>query len=303
MSNLEPVCAVAAGVLSGSCAIPYVRDMVRGTTRPHRVSWGIFALLAAIAAASQLMHGFTTGAVLSLGAAVAFFIVFVMSMRHGVGGATLADRLTLAGTVGILVVWAWSGDTTVAVTLVIVLEVAATGLTMRKAWRDPASETQSSWVIDGVAGALALVGASRVSYAALAYPAYHFMSNNAMVAVLVVGRRRRWSQLLATPDPTPALWRAPLRAPLRPPLPPPALVIARRGEPAVHVDQELGAGVAEEAHVSVVADAVLGHDVADTVHVQARRRRHGAFGPHRYVPGSTGFVCGHVQHHGGGGTG
>lgn len=120
MSNLEPVCAVAAGVLSGSCAIPYVRDMVRGTTRPHRVSWGIFALLAAIAAASQLMHGFTTGAVLSLGAAVAFFIVFVMSMRHGVGGATLADRLTLAGTVGILVVWAWSGDTTVAVTLVIV---------------------------------------------------------------------------------------------------------------------------------------------------------------------------------------
>ena len=32
MSNLEPVCAVAAGVLSGSCAIPYVRDMVRGTT-------------------------------------------------------------------------------------------------------------------------------------------------------------------------------------------------------------------------------------------------------------------------------
>jgi len=269
MSSLEPVCAIAAGVLSGSCAIPYVRDIRRGTTRPHRVSWGIFTLLAGIAAASQLTNGWSAGALLSSGAALAFFAVFVMSMRHGVGGATVADRLTLLAAVGILAVWAWTGDGTVAVCLVIVLELIAIGLTMRKAWRDPSSETQSSWVIDGAAGALALVGARHLSFAALAYPVYHFASNNAMVAVLVMGRRRRWSQLLAPPDPAPPEWRAPmrapLRAPLRPPLPPP-----------------------------------LPPPAPSLTTPPTRRRRHGAFGPHRYVAGSTGFGRGHVQHRGGG---
>lgn len=228
MNDLAPVFGVGAGLLSGSCAIPYVRDILRGTTKPHRVSWGIFALLASIAAASQLSEGLHSGAALSLGAAAAFVAIFLLSVRHGVGGASTVDRLTIVAAAWILAVWAATANAALAVGLVIILELTATALTMHKAWREPATETRSSWIIDGAAGALAVLGAQQRSFLTLAYPVYHLVSNNAVVLVLTLSVRRRRSLPAPPVDAPPvavsvtrAMWGAPWRPPLRPPLPPP----------------------------------------------------------------------------------
>ena len=42
MTALVPVFGVLAGLLGVLDTIPYVRDMFRGTTRPHRGTWLIW---------------------------------------------------------------------------------------------------------------------------------------------------------------------------------------------------------------------------------------------------------------------
>lgn len=51
LMTLAPVFGVLAGVVGVVDTIPYVRDIVRGSTRPHRGTWFIWGLLAIVATA------------------------------------------------------------------------------------------------------------------------------------------------------------------------------------------------------------------------------------------------------------
>ena len=89
------LCVVAGGLTIGS-VVPYLRDIRRGTTRPQRTSWFVFATLAMVAAVSQFVDDPGPGAWLAAGAAGAFTLVFVVSIRHGVGGFDPRDVVALA---------------------------------------------------------------------------------------------------------------------------------------------------------------------------------------------------------------
>ncbi len=53
MTALVPVFGVLAGLLGVLDTIPYVRDMFRGTTRPHRGTWLIWSVLGCTVCFSQ----------------------------------------------------------------------------------------------------------------------------------------------------------------------------------------------------------------------------------------------------------
>ena len=99
--------ALASALLTACCVVPYLLDIRRGVTRPHRTSWFVFAVLATVAAVSQAISGADAGAWLAAGSAIGFSAVFAASIRHGVGGTSTLDRLTLVvagvGTVAWLV--------------------------------------------------------------------------------------------------------------------------------------------------------------------------------------------------------
>lgn len=182
--------ALLSAALTAVCVVPYLRDVRRGTTRPHRASWLVFALLSLVAAASQTLDGAGPGAWLAAGSALGFTLVFIASVRHGVGGFATSDRVALGiaavGT-GISVATA---EPLIAVASVVAAELAAVALTARKAFVDPASETLSTWLLDCLAGAVAIVAVERLSTADLLYPLHHTVANAAVVVAILAGRRR-----------------------------------------------------------------------------------------------------------------
>ena len=188
--------AVLSGLLTIICVIPYLRDIHRGTTRPQRVSWLVFASLAIVATVSQFLEGAYAGAWLTAGAAVGFTLVFLASIRRGIGGATPFDRLSLAiGLVGV-VASVIVRQPLVAILAVVLAEVPAVFLTARKALHDPASETTSTWLIDGIAGACALLAVSDTSLPQILYPVHHLLANSCVLVAILVGRAStsaRWN--------------------------------------------------------------------------------------------------------------
>jgi hypothetical protein len=180
-----------ASGLTAACVVPYLVGIARGVTHPQRTSWFVFAVLATVAAVSQFADGATAGVWLSGGAAVGFGVVFVASLRRGVGGCECGDLLTLVLAAIGIGLWLTTGEAVVAVLAVIVADGAAVALTVGKARRDPDSEAAASWVLDASAGAVALLGGADWTFTEAVYPAYHVVANLAVLGAIWSGRRLR----------------------------------------------------------------------------------------------------------------
>lgn len=183
------VFGIAAGALSTVDSVPYIRDVLRGSTRPHRGTWCIWSVLGITAFSSQLADG-ARWSLLMIGIqAISVTIVFVLSIRRGVGGLGAADLalLALAGT-GIAG-WFLSSTPLVATVCVVVADLAGASLMLPKAWRDPRSETPSMFALSAVSGLLGAAAVGVFDPGLLVYPVY-FAAVNAATAVVIVMRRQ-----------------------------------------------------------------------------------------------------------------
>ena len=188
---------LAAGGLSLIDPIPYVRDVLRGSTRPHRGTWCIWSVLGITAFASQRADG-ATWSLLMIGVqAASVTVVFGLSIRRGVGGLRPFE-LAMMGVAGVGVAgWAVSSEPLVATGCVVLADLAGVLLMLPKTWRDPLSETLSTFVLAGFSGALGAAAVGALDPALLLYPAYFGLMNAVTAAVILVRRRA----LAAGPSP------------------------------------------------------------------------------------------------------
>jgi hypothetical protein len=199
---------VVSALLTASCVLPYLRDIRRGTTRPQRASWFVFSTLSIIAAVSQFAGDAGPGAWLAAGSATGFSTVFVVSIRKGVGGFSRADRLTLLVAAVAVAASVLTSTPLVALLGVIVAEIAAILLTVRKSFDDPTSETASTWLLDGAAGVAAIAAVHEFTHLdELLYPIHHVVANLAVVVAIVAGHRVAASRAKAGTK-EPARWAA-----------------------------------------------------------------------------------------------
>ncbi len=196
MTYIAPVLGLLAGVVSIADTIPYVRDTVRGTTRPHRGTWLIWSVLAIVACLSQRADGASWSIVMAASQAVLTSIIFLLSIRHGEGGLRPADVLMIALAGGGVVGWIVADEPVIAIACVVAADLIGVAMMLPKTYRDPGSETLATFALASLSGALAAgaVGAPHPSL--LLYPVYYCLADGA-VAVLIHRRRR----FLASPQP------------------------------------------------------------------------------------------------------
>lgn len=182
----------ASALLSIAAYLPYIRDVIRGRTRPQRASWLIWSVLGCIAFAAQWADG-ATHSLWFVGSQVAGTVtVFALAVLKGQGRyLTQMDTgaLSLAA-VGVLL---WHLTETPATALAIVIAVSALGgaLTVAKCLQDPGSETVSTWGMSWVAAGLGLMTLDRFEPILLAYPLYLMTLYTCFIAAIWVGRIRR----------------------------------------------------------------------------------------------------------------
>ena len=175
-----------AGLLPLLAAVPYVRDILKGKTKPHRGSFLIWMVLGLIAAFSQLAEGATWSLLLPVADTLAVMVIFALSFKHGTGGLNKRDTtaLALAG-IGLLL-WYFTKQPLVALLITIGIDAIATVLTLIKTYADPHSETFSSWLLASLGGLFAALAVGEWSFALLVYPIYIFIANGAVNAVMLL---------------------------------------------------------------------------------------------------------------------
>jgi len=189
-----PILGVLAGVVGIADSIPYVRDTVRGSTRPHRGTWLIWSVLAIIVCLSQRADGASWSLIMTAAQTFLTGAIFWLSIRRGEGGLCRGDIVMIILAGGGVIGWLVAGDPVIATGCVVAADLLGVAMMVPKTYRDPGSETLATYGLASLGGGLAVGAVGAPDPSLLLYPVYYCLAN-AAVAMLISYRRK----LLACP--------------------------------------------------------------------------------------------------------
>jgi hypothetical protein len=189
MTELAPALGVLAALVGIADTIPYLRDVRSGSTRPHRGTWLIWSSLAVLVCLSQRADGASWSLLMTAVQVVLTTLIFVLSIRHGVGGLSRGELVVMSLAAAGVVGWMAVDEPLVATACVVAADLLGAGMMAPKTWRDPDSETLSTFALAGLSGALACGAVGAWNPSLLLYPAYFCLVNLA-IAVLIHRRRQ-----------------------------------------------------------------------------------------------------------------
>ncbi len=180
---------VISGVLSVYAFVPYIRDTIARRNKPERASWLIWSVLGSIALASMIAEGASAAlwfAVVQVGGTI---VVFLLSIRRGHGAYLCKrNRVILPIAAAGLVLWYLTDTPAIALVISISISLLAGSVTIWKAFRDPDSETLTTWVVALVASWFAVLSVGTLDLYMLAYPLYLLTLYVGIVVAITVGR-------------------------------------------------------------------------------------------------------------------
>ncbi len=178
-----------SGILMIISVVPYTRSILRGNTKPQRMTWLIWTVLILIAFFSQLAKGASWSLLLTAGDGIAILFTFILSIKYGVEGFRKIDIISLAGAGLSLLLWYFTKEPAVALFLIILIDIIGLNLTIQKAWKNPETENWVGWAMCGVGGLFGILAVGSYNFILLAYPIYICFINSLM-AIIILARSR-----------------------------------------------------------------------------------------------------------------
>jgi hypothetical protein len=183
--------ATLGSVIGLSFLIPYIRGMLRGTVRPARMTWFLGTALACINFAA--VFSFDAGYLLYplACAALGKGIIFLCSLRYGVGGATRLDLICLAGAVVSVFFARFYSDPTLALMGSVLLAWFMLAPTLVNAWRHPERESRSAWMLAVAGNLCTLLSSETLAWRVVLAPANALVQSFAMALLVWMPARPR----------------------------------------------------------------------------------------------------------------
>jgi hypothetical protein len=195
--------ATLGGAVGAVGSIPYLRDVWRRSTVPHRGSWFIWSVIEVVAVEAQRADGATWSLIPLVSQAVGTCLVFALSLRLGSGGVSRVELALIALAGAGVLGWFAADEPVIATGGAILADFIGAMMMLPKAWREPQTETMSTFALASVSGVMTAGSVGVLSPPLLMYPVYFALIN--AVLTLVIGYRRATGSsarvhVLAAPD-------------------------------------------------------------------------------------------------------
>ncbi len=180
---------ILGAVIAGISGIYYIYTILKGYTKPHRVTWFGWSLATILGAWAAFSAGAGGGALVPATYAVVLSIIFLLSLvpKYGKPGGDRMDYVIAAVATGGILLWQVADlPIAAATTIAILSDMWFSWLTVRESWRQPETEAIGPWLAGSLACALGVAALDSFAYAAAAFPVYILLVNLAIVSVLAV---------------------------------------------------------------------------------------------------------------------
>lgn len=186
--------AAIAGILTIVAAIPYMRDIIRGKTKPNIVSWATWTMLLAIATAAAFAAHKNRTALLTVGDTIGTGLTLILGIKYGIAKFSWFDGACQVAAIIGVILWIIFNSPTVAIVAAMVIDGFASMPTIRHGYLNPEEETTITFGLVSIAAALTVLSLSEYSTDSLTFPIYLFVANAAIVIAVFLGTRRKESR-------------------------------------------------------------------------------------------------------------
>ena len=190
-------------------AAVYLRDTIRGTTKPNRVTWLLWAVAPLLAAAVALNAGAGLRALPTFMVGFMPFLIFIASF-HNSASVWKVRRVDYAcGAVSVVgtIIWLITRNGMLAISAAIAADFLAGMPTLMKSWTHPETETVHSYIGALISMVVVLLTVDQWTFDVVAFPL--FVACMATVQSILVGlepgpRLRRMRRQSRAERPSPA---------------------------------------------------------------------------------------------------
>jgi hypothetical protein len=187
--TLQAALGIASGLLMMLCVVPYVRDILRRSTKPERATWWVWLGLGVMSVIAQFQAGNRWPLLMTVGSVAGCGTIAVLSLRYGYGHFKKRDTTALVmATLGMALSQVLHSPL-VALLIIIFVDMIGYSLTIAKTWKAPETETLSTWVLATVAGLLGALAVNEPTFTKLVYPLYIFVGNFVLIAIIISRRK------------------------------------------------------------------------------------------------------------------
>ncbi|HQU00025.1 MAG TPA: hypothetical protein PLG60_05920 [Acidimicrobiales bacterium] len=200
---IDPRFVYLAAGLSALGAYGYVRDTVRGTTAPNRVTWSLWGVEGVLAALNEVQQHVGLAAIMTLMLGLVPFVVVAASFRNPQGVWSIGPFDVVCGLISLagLVAWFFVHEATVALVTFVVADQIAALPTLRKSWLVPETESPRVFFLGALNCFITILTLRALTTAGVLFPGCIMVMDFVLAGLIftrVGPRLRAWRTAVAT---------------------------------------------------------------------------------------------------------
>lgn len=188
MTDLKLLLGYISGTIIVIAYIPYIYQVLRGSTRPHLFTWIIWTVLTGTGFAIQLAEGGGSGAWALGASAILCFVVLMLSIFKGEHDIVSLDWLFLFMAMIAFSLWWFAEEPLLSIMLVTLTDAIAYLPTFRKSYHKPYEESMFLYYFGAIAFTLSIFAFSEFTLVNYLYPLVIAPMNLMLVAMILIRR-------------------------------------------------------------------------------------------------------------------
>ena len=168
---------------------PYIKDTIKGTTRPHVFSYFLWIFTTIIIFALQLQEGGGIGSWITFSIVFVMCIVFILSFKNGKRDIRKIDYVFLGLGIIATLLWIIAKQPILSIILLSTVDILGFAPTVRKSWYDPWSETLFLYIITALRHGLAIIALVEINFVTALFPISWTLANALFSLMLIVRRK------------------------------------------------------------------------------------------------------------------
>lgn len=176
---------IISSVLALISPIVYTKAILQGDARPHRTTRLVLLIITTLTTASLFAQGNHVAIWLAGVSALQSLIIFIVSLKHGMGGWSKVDISCLL--IALLGISLWQITKNPVIALYFAIGADITGMipAIIKTYRQPETEIWTFFILDTFAGGFSLLALTNWTIQEFSYPFYIMIINFFMVLLIL----------------------------------------------------------------------------------------------------------------------
>jgi len=173
-----------ATIITVASVMPYVRDILRGKSKPNITSWITWTLITAVATIAEFANSEYITAIFTSSAVIATGTIIILGLRYGCAKYSFFDVVCQLGVLVGFYLWWLFDSPALAVVAMVTIDLLGALPTVRHSWIAPSEETWLTYAFSGLGGVFAVLALTSYNITSLSYPIYLVFINTLLATII-----------------------------------------------------------------------------------------------------------------------